>query len=155
MRNERKEVTDPKDLFDIVYRCDTIRLALHQEPFPYLVPLSFGAKRTEESITLYFHCARVGFKAELLANGAPVCVEGDIFYGYREVPGGITACFESFIGYGRCAQVTEDAERLEALRLLCEHCGYADYPLASCKSLKAVGVYKIELSSITGKRSLP
>lgn len=155
MRNKRKEVTDPQELFDIVFRCDTIRLALHQEPFPHIVPLSFGAKHVEGTITLYFHCARVGLKAKLLADNSHVGVEGDIFHGYREVPGGITTCFESFIGYGHCVEVTDEAERIEALQLLCEHCGYADFPLASCKSIKAVGLYKIELSSISGKRYLP
>lgn len=51
--------------------------------------------------------------------------------------------------------VTGRAEILEDLRLICEHCGFADVPLDTCLGLAAVRIYRIELDSITGKRNMP
>lgn len=38
MRNKLNEVKE----FDIISRCDTIRIAMFDELYPYIVPVNFG-----------------------------------------------------------------------------------------------------------------
>ena len=50
-------------------------------------------------------------------------------------------------------------ERVEAqvagLYHLREHCGYAGHPVDVCLGLPITNVFKVEVESITGKRTLP
>lgn len=155
MRRKNREVVDGAGILDILWRCDTVRIGMSGPEGPYIVPVSFGMEERDDGVALYFHCARKGMKADLLAADGRVCVEADIFLGYEVERHGITTRYESVIGFGRCEAVEDDDEILKGLRLLCEHCGFEDVPLETCLGLAAVRVYRIELESISGKRNLP
>ena len=155
MRRKDREISDREDMLDVLRRCDTIRVAMVSEGAPYIVPISFGIEAEEgRPVALYFHCARTGRKAEALAQNPRVCVEADIFYKTESTPHGITARYESIIGFGS-AHPVEGEEKQRGLRCLLEHYGYTSYPLDSCAYLPATAVYKITLDSLTGKRNLP
>ena len=136
MRRKDREVTDQKEIFDILNRCDTVRIAMQGEKYPYVVPVSFGAEMQDGKPVIYFHCARQGLKVDLLKENPAVCVE-------------------SVIGFGKCRFLTDSEEILHGLKVLTEHYGYYDYSLESCRSLQYVFVGKIVLDEITGKRNLP
>ena len=155
MRRRDREVVDPKEVFDILKRCDTVCLGIQGEEYPYVVPVSFGAERTDGQICLYFHCAREGKKLEMLERCSRVCVEGDIFYKTETTDHGITTRYESVIGFGTCTFLEEEAEIRHALQVLTEHYGYFEYPLASCRALSYVKVGRVVLEQVTGKRNLP
>ena len=144
MRRKNREVTDKKDILDILRRCDTVRIGLTGTDGPYVVPVSFGLDLSGEKPVV-----------DLLDADGRVCVEGDIFLGYEVEAHGITTRYESVIGFGKCKVVEGDKEILEGLRLICEHCGFDNVPLDTCWRLSAVRIYRIELDSITGKRNLP
>lgn len=147
MRRTNRQVTDIGEIAGILSRCEVIRLGMAGSCGPYVVPLSFGFEFTRDKITIYFHGAKEGLKHELLAKDNRVCVEADIFHGYK----GITAGYESIIGFGRAEIVTgEEARR--GLLLICEHCGQPQYPLDSCGM--PTRVYKVTLESVTGKRNI-
>ena len=150
MRRADREITDFDELTDILRRADTIRLGVHDTPYPYVVPLSFGFEAKDGQIALYFHGAAQGFKHELLARDPYVCVEADIFHGYARTPGGITTEYESFIGFGACVRVSGE-EAAYGIDLLLEHCGCAGYAYDPAE-LAHTWVYKITLESFTGKR---
>ena len=42
MRRKDREITDFDEMMKIVAKCDTCRLAIFDETFPYIVPLNFG-----------------------------------------------------------------------------------------------------------------
>ena len=42
MRNKSNEVKDFSEIVDIISRCDTIRIAMFDDPYPYIVPVNFG-----------------------------------------------------------------------------------------------------------------
>ena len=155
MRRKDREVTDPKEIFDILNRCDTVRIAMQGEKYPYAVPVSFGAEMQDGKPVIYFHCARQGLKVDLLKENPTVCVEGDIFLKIEPTDHGITTRYESVIGFGECRFLTDPEEILHGLKVLTEHYGFFDYPLESCRSLQYVFVGKIVLDEITGKRNLP
>jgi len=150
MRRKDREVTDFTELTDILRRADTIRLGLHGEPYPYVVPLSFGFEAAGGAIALYFHGAKEGLKHDLIRNDNRVCVEADIFHGYREHSGSITTEFESFIGFGKI-ELTAGEEAEKGINLLLEHCGFGGFQYDRAE-LDVTSVYKITLSSFTGKR---
>ena len=155
MRRKDREITDAAEALDVLRRCETIRVAMLSEGWPYVVPLSFAVEEGEQGrLTLYFHSAAAGRKVEALAQDARVCIEGDIFYKNERVPMGITARYESVIGFGTATRV-EGEEKLHGLRLLVERYCYTDYPVDSCHGLSHTAVYKVELSTLTGKRNLP
>ena len=155
MRRKDREVTDQKEIFDILNRCDTVRIAMQGEEYPYVVPVSFGAEMQDGKPVVYFHCARQGLKVDLLKEHPAVCVEGDIFLKIETTDHGITTRYESVIGFGKCRFLTDSEEILHGLKVLTEHYGYYDYSLESCRSLQYIFVGKIVLDEITGKRNLP
>ena len=152
MRRADREVTSFNEIIDILRRADTIRLGLHDTPYPYVVPLSFGFEAADGQITLYFHGAAEGLKRELIRRDPHVCVEADIFRRYAEVSSGITTEYESFIGFGKAERVTGE-EAIKGLNLLLEHCGFGGYAYDRAV-LDATWVCKITLDSFTGKRRL-
>ena len=42
MRRKDREITDFDEIMKIIDKCDTCRLALFDDEFPYIVPLNFG-----------------------------------------------------------------------------------------------------------------
>ena len=154
MNRRDREIADPAEAIALLARCDTIRLGLNSSDGPYVVPLSFGLETDGERPIVYFHCAQRGLKADCIRRDPRVCVEADICHGMVRTPHGATARYESFIGFGTAAEV-QGEEKMRGLRALLAHCGMEDYPLAECGSLAHTAVYKIKLTSFSGKRNLP
>ncbi len=152
MINSKREVTDFDDIIDILSRCDTLRVAFGGDT-PYVVPVSFGMKKTDRTLVIYFHGAKRGLKYELTDKHPNVCFESDICHKIEEFAHGITARYESVIGFGKIERI-ESEEKLAALQAICAHYGRADYSVANCSGLAATAVYKITVDSITGKRNI-
>lgn len=155
MRRRDREVTEQSEVLEILERCDTLRIGIQGEKYPYVVPVSFGVETREEQVVIYFHCARQGKKVELLMKSPSVSVEGDVFYKTEETEHWITARYESVIGFGECRFLSEKEEILHGLTVLMEHYGYSQYPLAECMGLPHLLVGEIVLTSLSGKRNLP
>lgn len=114
---------------------------------PYGLPLSLVRKGDK---TFYFHCADEGEKLECLKNNpivslsavskcTPVFEEDKLNY---------TEHYRSAIALGRCELVTDDSEKIEALRLLCERFlpKYMDYfDEAIKRSLSRTTIIRITL----------
>lgn len=155
MRNKKREVVNPSEIFDILNRCDTIRIAIHGDKYPYLVPVSFGMEIVGGKAVLYFHSAQQGMKVDLLRQNPFVCVEGDIYLKTEDTAYGLTSRYESVIGFGESRFLTEPEEIRHGLQLLIEHYGYRDYPLDTCPGMEQVLVGKIVLDEVYGKKNLP
>lgn len=154
MRRKDREVQGAGEVFDILIRCDTVRIGVNGREHPYVVPVSFGAEMVGEKPVVYFHCARQGMKLDLIRQDARVCVEGDIFLGVETTERGITTRYESIVGFGECRFVAEEDEVAHGLRLLCEHYGFDSYPIDRCRGLEYLLVGKIVLDEVSGKRNL-
>ena len=155
MRRTDREVTDINEIFDILNRCNTVRIGMRGEKYPYVVPVSFGAEMADGKAVVYFHCAREGMKLDLLLKDPMVCVEGDIFIKTEPTDHGITTRYESVIGFGRCEILSDLEEIIHGLKVLCDHYGYFNYDLKNCRALQFLHVGRIILDEITGKCNLP
>ena len=153
MRRKDREVKDTEEIFDILNRCNTVRIAMQGDQYPYAVPVSFGAEMADGKAVVYFHCAREGMKTDLLKANPHVCVEGDIFDKTELTDHGITTRYESVIGFGECQLLEDPEEIIHGLKVLTDHYGYYGYDLANCRALRNIHVGKIILDVISGKRN--
>ena len=152
MRRKNREITDFNEITELLGRCQTIRLGMFDHEYPYVVPVSFGMEVKDGTAVVYFHGAKAGQKVWLLDEDSRVCVEADILDKIEETKTGITARYESVIGFGNAVQVA-DKEKIRGLKLINEHYGYPDHPLEVCGALENTAVYKVELKELTGKRN--
>ena len=81
MRQRAREITDRRIICAMLDGMDTICVGMHDEPAPYVVPLSFGYT-FEDDLVFVFHCAQEGYKLELLAKNPNVCVTASRFISY-------------------------------------------------------------------------
>ncbi|MCL2664168.1 MAG: pyridoxamine 5'-phosphate oxidase family protein [Defluviitaleaceae bacterium] len=150
MRRSDREITDKNEIFDVLRRADTVRLGINGEPYPYVVPLSFGLEERDGQIIIYVHGAKEGLKHELIKKDSHVCIEADIFYRYAETNPGFTTVYESVIGFGAAEEALGE-EAVRGCELLLEHCGFGGCGFDRA-GLMHTRVYKIVLHSVTGKR---
>lgn len=119
---------------------------------PYCVPLSIA----REGEWVYFHAAAEGTKTDILRQNPAVCLccVGHV----KPVPGKFTTEYESAIIRGTAGEVTNEAEKIHALRLICDRYtkeNMAQFDQAIARSLKVTAVWKIHIDEITGKSKQP
>ena len=154
MRRKDRQVTDWQEICAILDACQVLHLGLQGADGPYVVPLSFGWEEQAGQIVLYFHGASAGKKAALLEAEPLGCIECARFFQYIQVKGGVTAAYESVIGFGQ-AVLCQGAEAAHGLRLLLAHCGMDPALADGCAHMAATKVYAVALDEITAKRSAP
>ena len=98
MRRKDRLVTDPEQIYDILSRCDVIRLAMNTGAYPYVIPLTFGCELKDGQIVIYFHCAWEGRKLDLLRQDPRVCVEADLYYQVERRGEGSVTARDAFCG---------------------------------------------------------
>lgn len=152
MRRKDREITDFDEILSVMQKCDVCRLALHDEPYPYILPLNFGMEVEGEQITLYFHGANAGKKYELIARDPHVGFEMDCGHALvlDEEQGNCTMAYESVMGTG-IMEIVPDAEKEAALRRLMAHYRATDFPY-NPKAIPVTTIMKLTVHSVTGKR---
>ena len=151
MRKSDREICDRKEIVDFLSSCDTISIGFFDREYPYVVPVSFGLEDNGEALILYYHGAIVGKKNELAKLNPNVCVEADCFNQYVKLHDGVTADYQSFIGFGKVYECLEE-EKERGLALLMKHCGYDEYTPGGCSIFDYTDVRKIVLESFSCKK---
>lgn len=149
-------MTDPEEIFQVLKKCNTVRIGMIGETGPYVVPVTPAVTREDGKPVVYFHCAKAeGAMVKALKQDARVCVEGDLFLGIQTTEHGITTRFQRVIGFGKAEFVEAPQEVVQALQLLVEQYGFSNYPLHRCKGIPKLYIIKIVLDQLTGKQNLP
>ena len=115
---------------------------------PYGLPLNL-ARRDER--TFYFHCAKEGEKLDCLRHQPRVSLSAvrKCSPRFEEEKLNFTEYYESAIAVGVAEEVTDDAEKTEALRLLCERFlpkHMQHFEAAIARSLGITAVFRITLA---------
>jgi len=138
----------------VIDRCShgTVAFSTGDE-MPYCIPLSLV--RVDNS--LYFHCAAEGTKIRLLRKNPRVCVS----FVAQDAPGleephNFTTFYQSAVATGTAHEVTEDEEKIAALRALCEKTTPSfmtpeRFDAAIRSALSITAVWRIDMEEITGK----
>ena len=151
MRKADREIKDFEEIKELLDECQTIRLAMHDEPYPYVVPLSYGWEERNRQIFIYFHCAKEGKKLDLITKNGNVCFEADCLAGYKSTGHGVTADYRSLIAFGKAERVYGE-ELVRGLELLLAHCHVEGYSARECAAMGITAVVRITVDGITGKR---
>lgn len=153
MRRKDREVTDKKQLLDILDMCKVCRIAMQDEQGLYIIPLNFGYKYENETLHLFFHSAKEGRKVNAFEKNPEVAFEMDCGHQLIE---GKTACeygyeFQSIVGTGNIHIVKDKQEQKKGLSLLMKHMTGKEFTFED-NMLNAVFVYRLEVHEFTGKR---
>lgn len=152
MRRADREITDFDELIAVMRGCDVCRLALHDEPYPYILPLNFGLEADGGTVRLYFHGADTGTKYDLIARNPNASFEMDRGHGLilDDEHGNCTMTYESVIGQGRIT-VVPDADKEHALRVLMAQYRAPDFPFSTAV-IPRTTVLCLTVEHMTGKR---
>ena len=118
---------------------------------PYCIPVHIVLK--DDSV--YFHCATEGQKLENIKRNGTVCVSA--VRRTRVIPEKFTADFESAVMTGKCEIVTDEKDKIGAMRAICEKYAASNMSnfavAATPDKLLALCICKISIEQITGKSS--
>jgi len=150
MRRKDKEINDIVEIESIIGKSNVCRIALSENNSPYIVPVCFGYKDN----CLYFHCANAGKKLDFIEKNNNICFEFDDYYGLMlsENPCDWDIKYYCVIGFGKASFIHDFDEKIKALNIIIEHYSHSSYEFQT-KFIDAVTIIKVEIESITGKRS--
>ena len=117
---------------------------------PYCIPVTI----VRDGDAVYIHSAPDGQKVQNLRQNPHVCLTcvGDTHI----PPDKFTTEFESAVAFGTVREVTENEEKIQVLRMLCERhvpTNMAEFNEAVSSSLPRTGVWKLQIEKLTGKRT--
>ena len=152
MRRHDREITDRGEMIDILAGGSVCRLAFNDTDYPYIVPLNYGLDIKDDSVTLYFHSAKVGKKIEMIRRNRKASFEVDCGHTLvlEHSTGNCTMNYESVIGHG-VIEFVPDNEKLDALKILMKHYRHEDFPFNE-DIVPQTEVFRLKVSDMTGKR---
>lgn len=151
MRRKHQEITDKDLLRQVIDEARVMRLGMCKGDKPYVVPLSFGY----DGDFIYFHCAKKGMKADYLKSNPNVCFELESkaeIIRHESDPCKFDFSYRSVIGFGEASEVTGADPKRKALNIIMRHYTEKEwsFPLPM---LLAVGVWRVKITSLSGKQS--
>ena len=152
MRRTDKEIRSREEIDEIIRGSDVCRIAMAMDNMPYIVPVSFGY----DGESIYLHTAREGKKIDHFKNNHNICFEFERNVTLFRDPD--TACkwsfsYESVIGFGKIFELESLEQREVGLNKIMSHYSGKEWVFGEDK-LKNIHVWKIEIASMTGKRSI-
>ena len=154
MRRAERAVAALPEILAILDQCDALRLGLTGPEGPYVVPLNFGYAEKDGSLTIFFHCAKAGRKADMLAADPRVCFEADCSHKLISGPKpcAYSFAYESVIGFGKARLLSEDADKAMGLsRIMARFSLAASFEFEPA-ALAHTAVYAIGVESVSGKK---
>ncbi len=150
MRRKEREIKDAVIIHQILSKSSVCRLAIHDEPFPYIVPMNYGYKGG----ALFFHCALEGKKLELIKNNNKVGFE--IEYD-SEVIHDVISCkwttrYRSVIGTGEVEIISDNEEKKFGFDAIMQQHGKFDNVYNEAALKKAL-VLKLKIISYSAKQA--
>jgi nitroimidazol reductase NimA-like FMN-containing flavoprotein (pyridoxamine 5'-phosphate oxidase superfamily) len=148
MRRNEREITDRKEIDDIIRRCRVCHLAMCVDGQPYIIPLNFGY----DGRFLYFHTAPEGKKIDIIKRNNRVGFEFDILH---DIVTAEQACkwgakYESVMGSGTAEIVDDLKTKKEALEWIMRQYGNGVWDFKE-EILKKTVVLRVRILEITGK----
>ena len=151
MRKVNQEIHDRKIIEEILSGGKILRLAINDNPAPYIVPFNYGYNNN----VLYVHCAPEGKKIDLLKINSVVGFEIEHT---AEIIKSEKACnwaalYRSVTGHGKVEIITEDDQKIAGLDIIMKHNGFEGETEYGRKPLDSMIILKINIEFITGKQS--
>ena len=156
MKHANRQVRDKELIKAMLDQCPVCTLAMHDEPYPYEVPLNFGYE-WEDELVIYMHMASEGYKKDLLLNNPYVCcnaygfVDRSLWGKYRNEH----QDYRSVTVFGKAEIIdrTQPEEFLKGLNILQAH--YKRKPIPKAPDTDRLLVIKLAADAVTAKSMYP
>lgn len=150
MRRKDKEITDKKDIEDIIKRAAVCRIGLSVDGEPYVFPVNYGYHNGN----LYFHSAQQGQKIEMIKKNPRVCFQMNTDV---EIVPAEKACdwslkYSSVIGFGKAEFLKSPEEKRLGVKTIMSHYSEQEFTFVE-ESLGSVCIICIRIEKMTGKKS--
>jgi len=153
IRCREKEIKDKKELIWIVEEAKYITVAMCSDNQPYLVTLNHGYDRDKNCI--YFHCAQVGKKIDILKDNDRIWGQALVDKGY--VQGMCDHLYATTHFSGRVTFVTDLEEKKHALTVMIkaleEEPEKVIQKQLTNESVSNVGIGRIDIEAMCGKKA--
>ena len=161
MRRQDREITDPSIILDIIHSLPFGHLAMNDAGKPYGVTMNYLSELdADRNAVLYFHGAKEGRKAEILARDPHVYFFAERDDGPKVIvrPNGnksVTNLYVSVAGEGVMELVEDAAEKRRVLLAMAN--AFSDEPIESIPDavVERTAVWKLVLNGVTGKSNPP
>ena len=161
MRRQDREIKDPSIILDIIHSLPFGHLAMNDAGKPYGVTMNYLSELdVDRNAVLYFHGAKEGRKAEILARDPHVYFFAERDDGPKVIvrPNGtksVTNLYVSVAGEGVMELVEDAAEKRRVLLAMAN--AFSDEPIESIPDavVERTAVWKLVLNGVTGKSNPP
>jgi len=155
MTRRELEITDRREIRDILDRCGVVHIGMVDGGEPYVVPMNYGYTMDDDGrLSLFIHGATQGRKIDVMRANPRVFVEMECDL---EPFSGDVACryglaYRSLMGRGKAVFVDDPVEKAAALNhLMRTQMGKGDFEFTE-KLVKVVAVIRIDVEEYTAKR---
>lgn len=157
MQRKDREIKDERAIEDLVAKRPFVTIALCKDDEPYIVTVNHAYDPSSKS--LYFHCANTGKKLDMLESNPHVIAQVLDDRGYVRDECDYDYFTVNLEGVAR--KVVSDKEKIHALDLLLGKfepgldAEDARKKFIKQSSFGRVAIYRIDVSSMTGKMRVP
>ena len=157
MTRREFEITDRKEIQEILDECKILHLGLADGDEPYVVPMNYGYTMEDETLTLYLHAATKGYKLDVMKKNPKVFFQMDCqvtpFEGEKPCQYGTS--YKSIMGRGVAELVSDVEEKKAALSIFMKSQTGKDF-IFDDRMVSIVSIIKIHVNEYTAKcRPLP
>ncbi|MHA2006664.1 MAG: pyridoxamine 5'-phosphate oxidase family protein [Promethearchaeota archaeon] len=151
LRRKEKEITDDKELIEILKGGKYATISMCKQNEAYLVTLSYGYDENKNA--LYFHCAKEGQKIDYIKSNPIVCGTVIEDNGYED---GCGQTFRSVVFRGKISIVEKLREKIFGFDVMLNQLEKDPIQIKNKffkdeESYKNPGMIRLDVMSITGK----
>ena len=152
MRRTDKEIESREEINAIIRGSHVCRIALAMDNMPYIIPVSFGY----DGESIYLHTAKEGKKINYFKDNNNICFE--LERNVKLCKDSKNACkwtfsYESVIGFGKIHELESLEKREVGLNRIMSQYSGKKWVFGE-ERLNDIRVWRIEIASMTGKRSI-
>jgi uncharacterized protein len=156
VRRKDRQETDPVFLHLLLENSISCTVAANTEDHPFIHATFFVYDKEHDEIN--FHFSKYGFGGEVIQNDTKVSISvyqsGKLYTAEKAVDFGSE--YQSVIVYGRIRIVTDDAERMSAMKMFFDkffkHIPKSEYKDVALAEINPVHVVKVKIEKWFGKQ---
>jgi len=158
MTKRERQITDEKQILQILDTAKVLHLGLAVNNEPYVVPMNYGFCLENGKLTVYLHSALKGKKLDMIRENPNVFFEIDCDmqpFGEGDIPCQYGMVYSSIMGKGKATIVEDVNEKMQAMSALMKTQTQKEFTFNE-RLVSIVAVIRIDVAEYTAKhRPLP
>lgn len=146
-----KDITRQDELLEVINKCKVCHVGFVDNDKPYVLAFNFGF----DNHKIYLHCAKEGYKLNILAKNNKVCVyfdtDHELFARHEDVACSYRMRYRSVQIMGKAFILEDFDQKVNALKIFMKQ--YSDKFFEFSKpSVDNVNIICIEIEKMTGRK---